>query len=539
MLMANHVDAIVIGAGFSGIYMTYKLREEGFTVKTLEKAAGVGGVWFLARYPGARCDSDSIYYNYIFSEELYKKWSWSSRFAAQDEILSYLNFVADELDVKKEMQFNKEVKSAIWDEDQTKWLVTTAQGEVFTATYLISGVGCLSTSSIPNFQGRESFKGESYHTGNWPHTPVDLKGKRVGVIGTGSSGVQSIPVIAEEAKEVYVFQRTPQYSVPTRNRQFTEEEIAQFKEAFLDAREIMLNSPSGLPIPRSTRSVVDTPEEERIVILEDAWEKGGMILNNAFYDIVIDPKSNELVSEFLRGKIREKVKKSDVVEHLLPYYYYSTKRPILDTNYHDTYNQDHVTLVNLRQQPIECITENGIQTTEKEYPLDIIVFATGYDAMTGTLLKLDIRGRNGVSLQEKWEKGAKVETYLGLGLAGFPNFFTITGPQSPSVLTNVPTAIEQHVEWISDCLNYLREHNVKTIEPTVEAEIQWSKQCTEIANGTLFTKTESWYTGSNIDGKSRDFLIYLNGLDNYRQLCNEVAEHGYKGYQLQYEEIKA
>ncbi|MFL0584585.1 flavin-containing monooxygenase [Solibacillus silvestris] len=537
--MANHVDAIVIGAGFSGIYMTYKLREEGFTVKTLEKAAGVGGVWFLARYPGARCDSDSIYYNYIFSEELYKKWSWSSRFAAQDEILSYLNFVADELDVKKEMQFNTEVKSAIWDEDQTKWLVTTAQGEEFTATYLISGVGCLSTSSIPNFQGRESFKGESYHTGNWPHTPVDLKGKRVGVIGTGSSGVQSIPVIAEEAKEVYVFQRTPQYSVPTRNRQFTEEEIAQFKEAFLDAREIMLNSPSGLPIPRSTRSVVDTPEEERIAILEDAWEKGGMILNNAFYDIVIDPKSNELVSEFLRGKIREKVKKFDVVEHLLPYYYYSTKRPILDTNYHDTYNQDHVKLVNLRQQPIECITENGIQTTEKEYPLDIIVFATGYDAMTGTLLKLDIRGRNGVSLQEKWENGAKVETYLGLGLAGFPNFFTITGPQSPSVLTNVPTAIEQHVEWISDCLNYLREHNVKTIEPTVEAEVQWSKQCTEIANGTLFTKTESWYTGSNIDGKSRDFLIYLNGLDNYRQLCNEVAEHGYKGYQLQYEEIKA
>ena len=537
--MIQHVDSLVIGAGFSGIYMTHKLREQGFTVKTLEKAAGVGGVWHVARYPGARCDSDSVYYNYIFSEELYKKWSWSTRFAGQDEILSYLNFVADELDVKKEMQFNTEVKAAVWNEEETKWHVTTDQGEEFTATYLISGVGCLSTSNIPNFEGRDNFKGESYHTGAWPHTPVDFKGKRVGVIGTGSSGVQSIPVIAQEAEEVYVFQRTPQYSVPTRNRQFTEEEIAQFKEEFLEAREKMITSPSGLPIPRSTKSVVGTPKAERNAIFEDAWQKGGMILNNAFYDIVTDPKSNELVSEFLRDKIREKVKKSDVVQHLLPYYYYSTKRPILDTNYWETYNEDHVTLVNLREQPIERITENGIQTTEKEYPLDIIVFATGYDAMTGTLLKLDIRGRDGLSLKDKWEDGAKVETYLGLGLSGFPNFFTITGPQSPSVLTNVPTAIEQHVEWISDCLTYLRENNVKTIEPTVEAEEQWSKQCTEIANSTLFTKTDSWYTGSNIEGKPRGFLIYLGGLDGYRQVCKDVVENGYKGYQLQYAEVNA
>ncbi|MDM5333197.1 NAD(P)/FAD-dependent oxidoreductase [Ureibacillus composti] len=537
--MTNHYDALVIGAGFSGIYMTYKLRTEGFTVKTLEKAAGVGGVWYFARYPGARCDSDSVYYNYIFSEELYKKWSWSTRFAGQDEILSYLNFAADELDVKKHMQFYTEVKQAEWDEDKNIWRVTTDQGEEFTATYLISGVGCLSTSNIPNFEWRDSFKGESYHTGAWPHTPVDFKGKRVGVIGTGSSGVQSIPVIAQEAEEVFVFQRTPQYSVPTRNRQFTEEEIAQFKAEFLEAREIMKASPSGLPIPRSTKSVVGTPEEERLAILEDAWEKGGMILNNAFYDIVTDPESNEIVSEFLRNKIREKVKKPDIVEQLLPYYYYSTKRPILDTNYWETYNEDHVHVVNLREQPIELITENGIQTTEKEYPLDIIVFATGYDAMTGTLLKLDIRGRDGVSLKEKWEDGAKVETYLGLGIAGFPNFFTITGPQSPSVLTNVPTAIEQHVEWISDCLVSLRERKVKTIEPKVEAEQQWSKQCTEIANSTLFTKTESWYTGSNIEGKSRDFLIYLGGLDNYRQICNEVAEKGYKEFELQFEEVKA
>lgn len=272
---------------------------------------------------------------------------------------------------------------------------------------------------------------------------------------------------------------------------------------------------SGLPIPRSTKSVVNTPEEERIAILEDAWEKGGMILNNAFYDIVIDPKSNELVSEFLRGKIREKVKKPEVVENLLPYYYYSTKRPILDTNYHETYNQDHVTLVNLRQQPIECITENGIQTTEKEYPLDIIVFATGYDAMTGTLLKLDIRGRDGVSLQEKWENGAKVETYLGLGLAGCPNFFTITGPQSPSVLTNVPTAIEQHVEWISDCLNYLREHNVKTIEPTADAEAEWSKQCTEIANSTLFTKAMN--RTLRLQSKQQDVRLKVDGKKRHRE----------------------
>lgn len=537
--MSQQFDALVIGAGFSGIYMTHKLRQEGFTVKTLEKAAGVGGVWYFARYPGARCDSDSVYYNYIFSEDLYKKWSWSTRFAGQDEILSYLNFAADELDVKKYMQFNTEVKKAEWDETENSWRVTTDKGEEFTATYLISGVGCLSTSNIPDFEGRDLFKGESYHTGAWPQTPVDFKGKRVGVIGTGSSGVQSIPVIAKEAEEVFVFQRTPQYSVPTRNRLFTEEEIAQFKAEFLEARNKMLTSPSGLPIPKSTKSVVGTPEEERNAILEDAWEKGGMILNNAFYDITTDAESNELVSEFLRGKIREKLEKPELVPHLLPSYYYATKRPILDTNYWETYNEDHVTLVNVREQPIVRMTEKGIQTAKQEYPLDIIVFATGYDAMTGTLLKLDIRGRNGMTLREKWEDGAKVNTYLGLGIAGFPNFFTITGPQSPSVLTNVPTAIEQHVEWISDCLVHLRESKAKSIEPENEAEEHWSKQCTEIANSTLFTKTDSWYTGSNIEGKPKGFLIYLGGLDNYRQICNEVAENGYQGFSMQYDEVKA
>ncbi|MEK5426008.1 flavin-containing monooxygenase [Cytobacillus sp. FSL R7-0680] len=530
--MTQYVDAVVIGAGFSGIYMTYKLHEDGFSVKTFEKAAGVGGVWNVARYPGARCDSDSFYYNFMFSEDLYKKWSWSKRFAGQDEILSYLNFVADELDVRQYMQFNTEVKSAVWNEEHSMWHITTGKGDEFAATYLISGVGCLSTSSIPNFKGIADFQGQSYHTGEWPHTDVNFKGKRVGVIGTGSSGVQSIPVIAETAKEVYVFQRTPQYSVPTRNRSFTHEEVEQFKDEFHSARRIMLTSPSGLPIPKATKSIVETPEEERNTILENAWDKGGMILNNAFNDITINEKSNELVSEFLRNKIRAKIKNPEVAEDLLPYYYYATKRPILDTNYHDTYNQEHVTLVNLQQQPIECITKNGIKTTEKEYPLDLIVFATGYDAMTGTLLKLDIKGRKGLSLRDNWQNGKKVETYLGLGLAGFPNFFTITGPQSPSVLTNVPSAIEQHVEWISDCLKYMRQHHLKTIEPTEDAQRQWSKDCTELAHNTLFTKTASWYTGSNIDGKSSDFLIYLGGLDNYRQICNEVSQQGYKGYVL-------
>lgn len=537
--MTQYFDAVVIGAGFSGIYMTYKLRKEGFSVKTFEKAAGVGGVWNVARYPGARCDSDSFYYNFMFSEDLYKKWSWSKRFAGQDEILSYLNFAADELDVKKYMQFNTEVKSAVWVEEHAVWHITTGNGEEFTATYLISGVGCLSTSSIPNFKGIENFQGESYHTGEWPHTTVDFRDKRVGVIGTGSSGVQSIPVIAESAKEVYVFQRTPQYSVPARNRSFTKEEVDQFKDEFHSARSVMLTSPSGLPIPKPTKSVVETPEEERNEILEMAWEKGGMILNNAFNDITTDEKSNELISEFLRNKIRAKVNKPEVAAHLLPYYYYATKRPILDTNYHDTYNQEHVMLVNLQQEPIEGITTNGIQTKEQEYPLDIIIFATGYDAMTGTLLKIDIRGREGLSLRNKWKSGKKVETYLGLGLAGFPNFFMITGPQSPSVLTNVPTAIEQHVEWISDCLKYMRDHHVKTIEPTEGAEREWSMKCQEIADNTLFTKTASWYTGSNIDGKSQDFLIYLGGLDNYRQICNEVSQQDYRGYAFEFNKIEA
>ncbi|MEK4425658.1 flavin-containing monooxygenase [Solibacillus sp. FSL K6-1523] len=530
--MANHFDAIVIGAGFSGIYMTYKLREDGFTVKTLEKASGVGGVWNVARYPGAHCDSDSHCYNFMFSEDLYRKWSWSKRFAPQEEILRYLNFAADELDVKKQMQFHTEVTLANWDEDKARWHVLTSEGEEFTATYLISGVGCLSTSNIPNFDGSDNFEGDSYHTGAWPSTPVDLKGKRIGVIGTGSSGVQSIPVIAQEAGELYVFQRTPQYTVPARNRELTEEEIAQLKEDYTDIREKIFASHAGYPFVRSTKSAAGTPEEERLAILEDAWEKGSLSFGTSFNDIAINTESNEIVSEFLRGKIRETVKDPETAKSLLPYYYYTTKRPIIDTNYHETYNKEHVTLVNLKEQPIVGITKNGIQTTEKEYPLDVIVYATGYDAMTGTLLKLNIKGRDGVSLKEKWANGANVETYLGLGVSGFPNFFTITGPQSPSVLTNMPSSIEQHVEWISDCLNYMKKNQIKTIEPTKEAEQQWSKQCMEIANSTLFTKTDSWYTGSNIEGKPRGFLIFLGGLDKYRQICNEIAEKGYEGYEL-------
>ncbi|MEG0383778.1 MAG: NAD(P)/FAD-dependent oxidoreductase [Solibacillus sp.] len=530
--MSNHFDAIVIGAGFSGIYMTYKLHQDGFTVKTLEKAAGVGGVWNVARYPGAHCDSESHCYNFMFSEELYRKWAWSKRFAPQEEILRYLNFAADVLDVKKQMQFNTEVSSAKWDEEKTQWQILTSEGEEFTATYLISGVGCLSTSNIPNFEGRDNFAGESYHTGAWPHTPVDLKGKRIGVIGTGSSGVQSIPMIAQEAAELYVFQRTPQYTSPARNRTITEEENAQLKADYAGIRERIVASYAGYPYVRSTKSAVGTPEEERLAMLEATWEKGGLSFGSTFNDIGINPNSNDIVSEFIRSKIRETVKNPETVESLLPNYYYTTKRPIIDTNYHETYNKEHVTLIDLKEQPIVRITKSGIQTAEKEYTLDIIVYATGYDAMTGTLLKLNIMGRDGVTLKEKWADGAKVETYLGLGVSGFPNFFTITGPQSPSVLTNVPASIEQHVEWISDCLQYLKMNQIKTIEPTEEAEQQWSKQCMDIANSTLYTKTDSWYTGSNIEGKTRGFLIYLGGLNSYRQICSDIAGNGYEGYQL-------
>ncbi|MGM8364335.1 flavin-containing monooxygenase [Virgibacillus sp. W0181] len=523
-------DAVVVGAGFSGMYMLYILREAGYSVKVYEKGEGVGGTWYWNRYPGARCDSASIYYNYTFSEELYKGWSWSSRYPEQPEILRYLNYVADELDLRRDIEFETVIQQARYNEESNQWHVRKDDGSEVTATYFITAVGCLSASNVPDFKGLETFKGDWYHTGRWPHEGVDFTGKRVGVIGTGSSGVQAIPVIAEEAKHLTVFQRTPQYCFPARNHPYKPEFVDEVKNNFYKLKKELRESSTGQINKVRKPSALDDTPEERQKAYEDRWKEGGYLF--LYDDLLINEKSNETAAEFIRSKIKETVKDPETAEKLLPTYYWGTKRQILDSNYYETYNMDHVDLVDVKKHPITEITEKGVKTTEEEYDVDVIVFATGYDGMTGPLFKMDIRGRDGVELKEKWENGSTVKTYLGLSTTGFPNMFMITGPESPSVLSNMPISIEQHVEWIFDCIQYLSKHKVDEIEAKTEAENEWSKHCREVADTTLMTKADSWYTGANIKGKARGFPMYIGGVGVYREMCSEIAANGYEGFAL-------
>ncbi|MDR7075731.1 phenylacetone monooxygenase [Neobacillus niacini] len=525
-------DAVITGAGFAGLYMLHSLREQGLTARVYDTADNVGGVWYWNRYPGAHCDSEAVYYGFTFSEELYKGWTWSKRYAPQPEILDYLNYVADTLDLRKDIKFNTRVNTAEFDEEKNIWRIETSNGSVVTAKYFISGVGCLSASNVPNIKGLAEFKGEWYHTGRWPHTKVDFTGKRVGVIGTGSSGMQLIPEVAKTADHLTVFQRTPQYTTPAGNRPLEKEYVDELKANLQQLRNDMLSSPSGQPFKRSPLSVLDDTPEAQNKKFEEAWEKG-LPFFPLYNDILTNEKSNEIVAEFVRKKIGEVVKDQDTAKKLMPNYYFGTKRPVRDSYYYETFNRENVSLVDVKyEEPIQEITENGVRTKKGEYELDMIIFATGYDAMTGSLIKFDLIGKDGITLKEKWENGASVSTYLGIAHAGFPNFFTITGPESPSVITNVPTAIEQHVEWISKCIQYMEDNLIEAIEADSEAEKGWSAHCREMAESTLYVKTESWYTGANIEGKPRGFLIYVGGLNNYKKICDEVAENGYKGFSI-------
>nr|WP_246516397.1 alpha/beta hydrolase fold domain-containing protein [Salicibibacter cibarius] len=524
-------DAIVIGAGFSGLYMLYRLREAGFSVQVYEAAPDIGGTWYFNRYPGARCDIESIYYNYTFSEELLNEWEWSSKYAEQHEILNYINFVADKLDLRKDIQLQTRVTSAEYNEENQKWEIELENGSIVIATYFIPAVGVLSASNIPNIKGIDQFKGALYHTGEWPHEKVDFKGKRVGVIGTGSSGIQAIPVIAQEAGHLTVFQRTPQYSSPAHNHPLDSETIHKTKENFNEIRETMYTSMHGVPSSASTRAAVQDTPEERERIYEKAWQEGGLFsLLYTYSDIAFSPEANETVAQFIRSKINKTVHDPETAKKLMPNFYYGTKRPILNTDYFETYNRENVSLIDLRTAPIEEITPSGLRTSDLAYDLDILVFATGFDALTGPLLKLNIQGKNGVTLNEKWADGT--QTYLGIATSGFPNMFMITGPQSPSVLSNMIVSIEQHVDWIIDCLAYLKEHEVEAIEANAEAEQMWAKQCKAIADMTLLSKTDSWYMGANIEGKPREFLAFAGGVGPYRQICDQVASKGYEGFTL-------
>jgi cation diffusion facilitator CzcD-associated flavoprotein CzcO len=527
------LDVAIVGAGFSGLYMLHRVRDLlKLRTRVFEAGDGVGGTWYWNRYPGARCDSESHIYSYSFSKELEQEWVWSSRYPEQPEILRYLNHVADRFDLRRDIQFNARVTHAVFDEASARWNVTIGNGERISARFLVTAVGCLSTRNTPPFPGIDRFEGEYYHTGAWPHEGVDFNGKRVGLIGTGSTGIQATPVIAADAAHLTVFQRTPNYSIPARNEPLSPEAAAHIKANYAAIREACRSSDGGFDYPKSERPASDATPEEQQAIYSRLWDLGGFrLLVSSFGDLMSDRAANDTAAEFVRNKIRAVVKDPATAELLCPTDHpYGTKRPPIDTNYYETFNRGNVTLVNVRSAPIVEFTPTGLKTTEREYDLDVIVFATGFDAMTGSLLQMDLRGVGGLRLADKWADGPR--TYLGLQIVGFPNLFTITGPGSPSVLVNMPVAIEQHVEWVSDCIDYLYKNGLSRIEATEDAQDEWVQHVWDEASATLYPLANSWYMGANIPGKTRVFMPYVGGMTRYRVRCNEVAEKGYVGFAL-------
>ena len=526
-------DALVIGAGFSGLYQLLCLRDRlGLSVKVLEQGDGLGGTWYWNRYPGARCDSESHSYCYSFSDELMREWEWSERYPGPPEILRYLNHVADRFDLKRDIRFNTRVTAAHYDSAANRWRVSTAAGEQLTAQFLITAVGCLSTANIPNIPGLESFAGQWHHTGQWPHEGVDFTGKRVGQIGTGSTGIQAAPVIAETAAHLTVFQRTANYSVPARNAPLTPAFQQYVKANTAEIRAITRSTPNGHPFTISDRGALETSPDERLAIYEAAWEKGGLQFRGTFRDLVVNKEANDTASTFLRNKIHEIVKDPATAAKLADIDHpYAAKRPPIDTDYFEAFNRENVDLVDIKATPIQEITPRGIRTSAAEYALDIIVFATGFDAMTGPLLHLNIQGRDGFKLKDSWAAGPR--NYLGLQIAGFPNLFTITGPGSPSVLCNMPVAIEQHVEWITDCIAHMRANRLTRIETTTSAMDAWVAKVNAAANATVLPLAKhSWYLGANVPGKPRVFMPYAGGMAYYRKICDDVAAKNYEGFNL-------
>jgi cyclohexanone monooxygenase len=522
-------DVLIVGAGFAGLYALYRLRGLGLSVRVFEAGSGIGGTWFWNRYPGARCDIESMEYSYQFSEALQQEWEWTERYATQPEILRYIEHVADRFDLRRDVELDTRVEAATFDEATGRWTVDTDDGRRTTGRFCIMATGCLSSPNQPDFVGLERFEGEIHHTGLWPHEGVDFRGRTVGVIGTGSSAIQSIPLIAEEAARLYVFQRTPNYSVPAHNAPLDPEVQRRIKADYPAFRQRNSQMGFGLDTRENETLALEVGEEERRREYEARWAAGGLPFLGAFGDLPIEQAANDTAGEFLRGKIREIVRDPQVAELLCPQQVVGCKRLCVDTGYFEAFNRPNVTLVDVSAAPIEEITARGPRTGGHEYAVDAIVFATGFDAMTGALQKIDIRGREGLPLRKKWEAGPR--TYLGLGMAGFPNLFTITGPGSPSVLSNMLPSIEQHVNWIAECIAHLREEGLGRIEATLEAEDAWVAHVNEVAGETLYTTCNSWYLGANVPGKPRVFMPYL-GFPPYVEKCQEVAAKGYEGFAL-------
>jgi len=526
------LDVVVVGAGFAGMYLLHKLRGLGFTARVYEAGEGVGGTWFWNRYPGARVDVESHEYSYSFSDELEEEWQWTERYASQPELLRYANHVADRFNLRPDIELNTRVTTAHYDEISRRWTVTTDKGEHISARFCVMATGCLSAVNEPNFPGQDSFKGATYQTSRWPTEGVDLTGLRVGVIGTGSSAIQSIPLIAEQAAHLTVFQRTPNYSVPAQNRPPDPAVMADWKANRAHYRHLERVSSGGfLSSNPNEQSALEVSEEERNRIFEERWAIGGFTIGAAFNDLVATPEANATIAEFAARKIRSIVKDPKTADILTPKTYpFATKRLCVDTDYYATYNRPNVSLVDLIETPIKEITPTGISTTDADYPLDVIVYAIGFDAMTGALTRIDIRGKGGQSLKDTWAEGPK--TYLGLAVHGFPNLFTITGPGSPSVLSSMIVSIEQHVDWIADCLVSLRGRQVDQIDVDPAAQDAWVAHVNEVAAPTLYPQANSWYLGANIPGKPRVFMPYVGGVGVYREKCDEVAAKGYEGFVL-------
>jgi cation diffusion facilitator CzcD-associated flavoprotein CzcO len=531
MSAAEELDAVVIGAGFSGLYMLHRLRALRLRCRVYETGDGVGGTWYWNRYPGARCDSESYFYCYSFSDEIMQEWTWTERFPAQAEIQRYLEFVATRLELWPDIRLGTRVTAAVYDDETQRWRVETSAGDVVTARYVVTAVGAISAANIPDIPGLDTFGGRWYHTGQWPPEGVDLNGKRVGVIGTGSTGVQLIPVVAEQAAELTVFQRTPNFSMPARNRPLDPAFIAHVKETYADVWDRVRHHPGGMPLPLPTQKFEEVDADEARRRYEAAWAEGGVMVLQQFSDLMTSERSNEFCAEFFRDKIRSTVHDPETAEKLLPKGYpIAAKRPVLDCNYFETFNKPHVHLVDLDDTPIEEVTPRGVRAGGVEHALDVIVFATGFDAFTGSFLRIDIRGRDGVRLADRWQDGPSA--LLGLAIAGFPNLLTVNGPCNPAVLTNVPATIEHDVEWIADCIAYAEQHGITAIEPTEEAEKEWVRYTAELVDGTLYMKANSWWLGANIPGKPRVFMAFVGGLNKFRKRCAEVAAAGYEGFQL-------
>jgi len=525
------LDVLVVGAGFGGVYGVYRYRQQGLKVKCVEAAPGVGGVWYHNRYPGARCDVRSVDYSYSFSEELQKEWRWKERYSDQKEILAYIEWVVDRLDLARDIELNTRVTKAHWNASTARWEVETDNGKSYSCRFLVLATGALSSPKELDFPGLDRFKGEWYQTSKWPHHDVSFRGKNVGVIGTGSSGIQCIPVIAETAKSLKVFQRTPAFSMPARNVPLSDEELSEVRDRYMEYRHEMRTGPSGQSVPTAGpgKPYAEWDPKELVARQEANWQLGGLALGSAVTDGLVNQEANDATARFIHNKIRGIVKDPETAEALCPTDYpVSTRRPCLDTNYYETYNRDNVTLVNLRKDPMVGLTETGIRTESGDHPLDMVVFATGFDAFTGAIAHIDIRNAQGEHVMDKWKDGPR--TYMGMTVSGFPNMFIVTGPGSPSVLANCIMTAEVDIDWIGDCIAWLDSKGYQTIEAEQEAQDKWVAHVSDLASHTLYPKANSWYMGDNIPGKPRVFLPYIGGLGNFVATTRAKAAADYEGF---------